>query len=85
MLLLGLRHRNETTPGALTKVSMGGGLEMFIDGAGFDDMPKLNQVKFKTVQGEAKELVGPALNRKCQRLDHHTASPWLSFSSKYRG
>jgi len=63
MPLDGLRHRNETTPGTLTKVSMGGGLEMFIDGEGFDDMPALNQVKFLTVQGEPKELIGPPLNQ----------------------
>lgn len=61
--LFGLRHRNETTPGTLTKVSMGGGLEMFIDGEGFDDMPIINQVKFKTVQGEPNELAGPPLNQ----------------------
>ena len=68
MPLAGLRHRNETTPGTLTKVSMGGGMEMFIDGEGFDDMPALNQVKFLTVQGEPKELIGPPLNRKYLKL-----------------
>ena len=35
--LLGLRHRNETTNGPLTMVSMSGGLQFFVDGAGLDD------------------------------------------------
>jgi len=28
----------------MTKVSMAGGLEFFIDGFGLDDMPSINQV-----------------------------------------
>jgi len=39
-----MRHRNETTPGALHHVSMAGGLEFFIDGTDMDDMPILNSV-----------------------------------------
>lgn len=34
----------------MTKVSMAGGLEFFIDGKGFDDMPMINQVKLVTTQ-----------------------------------
>jgi len=42
--LEGIRHRNETSWSRMTKVSMAGGLQMFIDGKGFDDMPSINQV-----------------------------------------
>ena len=35
--LLGIRHRNETSNAPLTKVSMSGGLQFFIDGAGYDE------------------------------------------------
>ena len=41
---MGVRHRNETTQARMTKVSMAGGLEFFVDGKGFDDMPVINQV-----------------------------------------
>jgi len=47
---------------------MAGGLEMFIDGAGFEDLAGLNQVKLKTVQGTVREFLGPALSRKCRFL-----------------
>jgi hypothetical protein len=40
--LLGIRHRNETAQARLTRVSMAGGLEFFVDGKGFDDMPIIN-------------------------------------------
>jgi len=63
--MFGLRHRNETVSGALTKVSMAGGLEFFIDGEGFDDQPHISSVMFVPTQGEATELIGPPLNSKC--------------------
>ena len=62
--MFGLRHRNETVAGALTKVSMAGGLEFFIDGEGFDDQPHISSVMFVPRQGEAVDLIGPPLNSK---------------------
>ena len=35
--LTGIRYRNETANDSLAYVSMAGGLEFFIDGAGFDE------------------------------------------------
>ena len=63
--LLGLRHRNNTVSSNLDKVSMAGGLELYIDGAGFDDQPHINSVMFTNTEGEAVTLKGPALNSKC--------------------
>ena len=40
--LKGIRHRNETSFARMTKVSMAGGLEFFVDGKGLDDMPSIN-------------------------------------------
>jgi hypothetical protein len=40
--LKGIRHRNETSQASMSKVSMAGGLEFFIDGKGMDDMPVIN-------------------------------------------
>jgi hypothetical protein len=60
--LKGLRHRNETTASTLTKVSMAGGLEFFVDGKGFDDMPIINQVQYDNLQGTAVTKIGKALN-----------------------
>ena len=62
--LLGLRHRNNTASTNLSRVSMAGGLELFIDGAGFDDQPHISSVMFTSTQGEAVTLKGPALNSK---------------------
>jgi hypothetical protein len=45
----GIRHRNETSFSTMSKVSMAGGLEFFIDGKGFDDMPSINQVQYTTL------------------------------------
>ena len=47
-------------------VSMAGGLEFFIDGEGYDDLPSLNQVKFLTLQGDPAEFKGNTLNSKYQ-------------------
>lgn len=41
----GIRHRNETSWARMSRVSMAGGLEFFVDGKGFDDMPLINQVQ----------------------------------------
>ena len=43
---------------------MAGGLEFFIDGKGFDDMPVINQVQFTTLQGNPTLMIGKALNSK---------------------
>lgn len=43
-------------------VSMGGGLEFFIDGAGMDDEPHINSVMFRPTQAEDPvDLAGPPL------------------------
>ena len=62
--LQGLRHRNETANGALTMVSMSGGLQFFVDGAGFDDLPNINSVMFEPTQSDPNLFAGPALNSK---------------------
>jgi len=41
---------------------MAGGLEFFIDGKGLDDMPMINQVQLKTIQGTPAILIGKPLN-----------------------
>ena len=66
-----MRHRNETTSGALQKVSMAGGLEFFVDGKGFDDMPIINSVQFLPTQNAdgAIPMAGPPLNSKYRPLD----------------
>ena len=70
-----MRHRNETTPGAMTKLSMAGKAEIFIDGAGFDDLPVINSVQLKPTQNAegALPMAGPPLDSKfiantCQHL-----------------
>ena len=66
---MGVRHRNETTQARMTKVSMAGGLEFFVDGKGFDDMPVINQVQFEALQGTPTILIGNPLDSKWhQRL-----------------
>lgn len=62
--LLGLRHRNETSTGTLKMVSMAGGLQFFVDGAGFDDQPHINSVMFEPTQTDPNLFAGPALNSK---------------------
>ena len=73
--LLGLRHRNETTPGELPYVSMAGGLEFFIDGAGMDQEPHINSVMFQPTQSDPVDLVGPPLNSKCLNSVHKITLP----------
>ena len=49
----------------MTKVSMAGGLEFFVDGKGLDDMPVLNQVQYTTLQGEKPvTMIGKPLDSK---------------------
>jgi hypothetical protein len=43
---------------------MAGGLEFFVDGKGFDDMPIINQVQYDNLQGTAVTKIGKALNSK---------------------
>ena len=64
-VLLGLRHRNMTGNYNLNMVSFAGGLEFFIDGAGFDDEPHLNSVMFTNEQDTPQLFGGPALESKC--------------------
>jgi hypothetical protein len=48
--LLGVRYRNETTNGRLDFASMAGGMQIFIDGSGFDEMVEMNGIYFDSVQ-----------------------------------
>lgn len=59
-----MRYRNETSSGALSKVSMAGGLEFFIDGLGMDPEPHINSVLFIPTQDDPIELALPPLNSK---------------------
>ena len=64
--LKGIRHRNETTFARMTKVSMAGGLEFFVDGKGLDAMPSINQVQYTTLQGaQPVMMIGKPLDSKC--------------------
>ena len=47
--LRGIRFRNETTNSDMNYVSMAGGLELFIDGAGFDELANINTVLFESL------------------------------------
>ena len=50
----------------MTKVSMAGGLEFFVDGKGLDDMPSINQVQYTTTQGaQPVTMIGQPLDSKC--------------------
>ena len=60
----GVRYRNETLNGALDFASMAGGMQIFIDGAGFDDMVEMNTIFFDSVQDETLRLIGPPYSRK---------------------
>jgi hypothetical protein len=65
MKLEGIRHRNETSTGAMNMVSMVGGLQFFIDGAGMDDLPNINSVMYEPTQMTgASAFAGPPLNSK---------------------
>ena len=62
--LKGIRYRNETSHKTLQHVSMAGGLEFFIDGAGFDEQAHINTVLFESDQNGDLRLAGPALDSK---------------------
>lgn len=62
--LHGLRYRNETENGAMQYASMAGGMEIFIDGAGFDEQAHINSVLFQSLQVSDELLGGPALDSK---------------------
>ena len=47
--LKGIRFRNETVNEELKHVSMAGGLELFLDGAGFDEQAHINTVLFMSL------------------------------------
>ena len=62
--LRGVRYRNETQHDALSYVSMAGGMEIFIDGSGMDEMPALNTVMFAPDSNPSQMLPGPAQDSK---------------------
>ena len=62
--LKGLRYRNETENGLMQYASMAGGMEIFIDGAGFDFLANLNTVLFTSDTTECQTLAGTPLDRK---------------------
>ena len=62
--LQGLRYRNETENGAMKYASMAGGMEIFIDGAGFDEQAHINSVLFSSLQIADQLLGGPPLDSK---------------------
>ena len=66
--LHGLRHRNETENGAMQYASMAGGMEIFIDGAGFDEQAHINTVMFESKDIEDLILAGPSLD---SRFTYH--------------
>ena len=57
-------------------VSMAGGLEFFIDGAGMDDQPHINAVMFRPTQSDPIDFTGPPLESKytLQIVDERIAS-----------
>ena len=72
--LRGVRHRNETANSDLDYVSMAGGLELFIDGAGFDEMANINTVLFESKDEECLSLAGPSLDSKYHQCHQHACS-----------
>ena len=60
--LSGIRFRNETTNEELSYVSMAGGLELFIDGTGFDEQAHINTVLFVSLQTDDLQLAGTPLD-----------------------
>jgi hypothetical protein len=60
--LRGLRYRNETSNGILQYASMAGGMEIFVDGAGFDELANLNTVLFSSDTTECLTLAGTPLD-----------------------
>ena len=69
--LRGVRFRNETTNSDLDYVSMAGGLELFIDGAGFDELANINTVLFESLDEECLTLAGTPLDSKYHQLHQH--------------
>ena len=62
--LKGLRYRNETSNGRMSYASMAGGMELFIDGAGFDFLANINTVLFESEDTECLTLSGTAMSCK---------------------
>ena len=62
--LKGLRYRNETENSLMQYASMAGGMEIFIDGAGFDFLANLNTVLFTSDTTACQTLAGTPLDRK---------------------
>jgi hypothetical protein len=60
--LSGVRYLNETTVGPLDHVSMAGGLQLFIDGYGFDEEAHVNRVFIQSEENPDIVLPGPPLN-----------------------
>ena len=58
--LRGVRFRNETLHDTLSYASMAGGMELYIDGSGMDEMSYLNTVLFDSVDTPDSEFAGPA-------------------------
>ena len=59
----GIRYRNETTQGELSYASMAGGMEIFLDCAGFDEQAHINTVLFKSLQIADLQLAGTPLDQ----------------------
>lgn len=57
--LKGVRYRNETVHDTLSKASMAGGMELFIDGSGMDEQPQLNSIIFQSTQTASQAPIGP--------------------------
>ena len=60
--LKGIRYRNETANSSLNHASMVGGMEIFIDGAGFDESANINTVLFKSLQLTDVQLSGTPMD-----------------------
>lgn len=67
--LKGLRYRNETSNGIMSYASMAGGMELFIDGAGFDFLANINTVLFESDDTECLVMSGTPLDCKYTFLD----------------
>jgi hypothetical protein len=60
--LNGLRYRNETSNQIMEYASMAGGMEIFLDGAGFDFLANLNTVLFSSDTTACLTLAGTPLD-----------------------
>ena len=67
--LKGLRYRNETSNGRMSYASMAGGMELFIDGAGFDFLANINTVLFESMDTECLVMSGTPLDCKYTFFD----------------